>query len=138
MNRNTSIRINFNIKRTILLMGFLFIGIISCEKEGNDLNRQYIAKIVGFDLNCSTCILSFPNDSLIVKNLFGESKNNYYQTTNLAKHEFKIGQMIKVRVRKEEENELEACITLYASYNYENIYVSEYEHYKDFAFNDTI
>lgn len=124
--------------KKILLIGFLIIVIINCEKGSDLIVNQYVAKIVGFDLNCSTCILYFPNDSLTVKNLLGESQNNYYQTVNLDKDEFEIGQMIKVKVRKAEDNELKACITLYPSFNYENIYVSEYEYYKDFAFNDTI
>lgn len=103
--------------KKIALIGIIIISIIGCEKRNDNMENLYIAKIVGFDLNCSTCILSFPNDSLIVKNLLGESLNNYYQTVNLDKDEFKYGQMIKVKFRKPEDDELKACITLYPSYN---------------------
>jgi hypothetical protein len=138
MIENSSIGINPSIMKRISLIAFLFFLIISCERWSDDFTNQYVAQIVGFDLNCSTCILTFPNDSLRVKNLLGESQNNCYQTVNLDKGKFKVGQMIKVNVRKAEDNELMACITLYPSYNYSNIFVSEYEYFNGLTFNDTI
>ena len=111
-----------------------------CETwTSHESSADYMtAKVVGFDMNCSTCILSFPNDSLKAKSLLGESRNNYYQTVNLDKADFKIGQLLKVKVRKAEEGELRACIAMYPSYGYENIYVETYDFERDFAFNDTI
>ena len=124
--------------KKVSFVGFLLILIIGCEKETDNLTNQYIAKIVNYDLNCSTCILFFPNDSSQIVNELGESENCFYQTVNLDKNDFKIGQLIKVKVRKAEDTELKACITLYPSYNYENIYVTDYEYYCDFNLNDTI
>lgn len=121
----------------ISFIALLFL-LISCERSRDDFNNQYVAQIVGFDLNCSTCILTFPHDSLSVKNLLGESRNNRYQTVNLAKGSFKVGQMIKVNVRKAEDNELMSCITLYPAYKYSTIFVSEYECFKDLTFNEPI
>jgi hypothetical protein len=111
---------------------------IGCEKNPDEREDYYSAEIVGFDLNCSTCILSFPEDSLKVRTVLGESPRNYYQTVNLDKDQFVIGQRIEVKVRKAEPTELRACITLFPSYNYENIYVSDYKYSQDFLFNDTI
>src|SRR5512133_3191605 len=122
----------------ISIIALLFLLIHGCEKSTDDFAHPYVAKIVGFDLNCSTCILTFPNDSLSVKNLLGESPNNYYQTVNLDKGNFKVGQMIKVNVRKAEDNEIMACKSLYPTYNYSNIFVSEFEGFDDLTFNNTI
>jgi hypothetical protein len=132
------IRMNCYKMKKVSLLGFLFVVFICCENGSDENNHQYIAEVVGYDLNCTTCILSFPNDSLTIKNILGESPNNYYQTVNLNKNEFLIGQKIKVKVREAKSSELKACITLYPSYNYANIYVLEYEFYQDFIFNDTI
>ncbi|MDH5397168.1 MAG: hypothetical protein OEX02_03430 [Cyclobacteriaceae bacterium] len=120
-------------------IGLLLILIIGCEKNAIDVvTKQYVAKIVDGDMNCSTCILSFPDDSLAVKALLGESENNYYQAVNLDLKAFRIGQRIKVNVRKANSNEIKPCITLYPSFGYESIFVSDYEFYEDFALNDTI
>jgi hypothetical protein len=114
---------------------FLFFG---CEKQPDNTNNQLTAEIVGFDMNCSTCILRFPEDSLVVKSEIGKSPYNYYQTVNLVKGDFEIGQILKVRVRKAKDTELNACITMYPSYNYENVYVLDYEKYNNLKVNDTI
>lgn len=124
--------------KTLLVIGFLLIALLGCKKGIDNLDNQYIAKIVGFDINCSTCILSFPDDSITMRKLLGESLNNYYQAINLNKNDFTIGQMIKVKVRKAVDTELQACITLAASNNYKNIYVSDYSYNSDFAYNETI
>ena len=123
--------------KIIFVFGFLIIAILGCSKPDSSKNL-YLAKIVGYDLNCSTCILSFPDDSLAVRNLLGVSPNNYYQGVNLNKNDFKIGQLITVQVRKALDTELPACITLYPSSNYKTIYVTGFNNYRDFSFNDTI
>jgi hypothetical protein len=121
----------------ILVLFALFLG---CEK--NQMERQikddeYIARIVGFDLNCSTCILEFPNDSLQIKNEIGKSPNNFYEAINLNRENYEIGQIIKVKLRKPKENELIACITLYPSYNYKSIFISESRNPDELVLNDT-
>lgn len=123
-------------KNVVILLIAVFL-ISGCKKETENIGNQYIAKIVQFDQNCSTCILTFPVNPLSVKRELGESPNNYYQTINLNKSNFEIGQILKVRVRKAAEKELTDCITLYPSYNYENIYVMDYENCKDLVFDDT-
>jgi hypothetical protein len=124
--------------KKVIFIGLSMLAIIGCEKNSDNNSNQFIAEIVGYDLNCSKCILSFLEDSSVIKNLLGESQNNYYQTVNLEKDEFIIGQFIKVKVRKAQDNEFLSCINLYPSYNYNNIYVSEYKQFRDFCFNDTI
>ena len=121
-----------------LLFFPLMIFAIGCEKGNDNSNTQLIAKIVGFDFNCSTCILYFPYDSSQVIEKIGNSDNSYYQTVNLNKNDFEIGQLIKVNVRKAEETELRTCMALYPSYNYQNVYVTDYEYLYDFEYGDTI
>lgn len=114
---------------------YLFYG---CEKsQVNRIDSDYIAKIVGFDLNCSTCILEFPdNNSQVIKEI-GESPDNYYQTINLSKANYEIGQLVRVKIRKAEPDELKACITLYPSYSYKNVFITEFADF-DNLINDTI
>jgi hypothetical protein len=111
---------------SIALIIFLF-G-FSCSRDKYDtLDFYVVGEIVNFDLNCSTCILKFPNDSLAIKHEFGASRDNYYQTINLMKDTFKINQKVLVKLRKAEENELRACIELYPSYDYINIYITDFK-----------
>jgi len=117
---------------------FLLFLLLGCDKVKEDLNRQYSAQIVGFDMNCSTCILSFPDDSLEIERLLGESPGNNYQVVNLDKGDFEIGQKLKVNVRKAEDSELTACIAMYPSYNYQNLFALDYQSYSDLKFNDTV
>jgi hypothetical protein len=124
--------------KVIVFISSIFIFLVfGCHKE-NDLEKDLlIAKIVDFDLNCKTCILSFMDESKIQK-ILDPSENNYYQTVNLNMDNFDIGQMLKVKVRKTKDSEFNNCITLYPSYNYKNIYVIEYEKYNDFKYGDTL
>ena len=125
--------------KTISIFGFfLLFSLLACDKVKEDFNMQYSARIVGFDLNCSTCIVSFPDDSLAISKLVGESPDNYYQVVNLNKGDFKIGQKLKLNVRKAEDAELNACITLYPSSNYKNLFLLDYEEYNNLRLNDTV
>ncbi|MBK6284193.1 MAG: hypothetical protein IPF54_17505 [Draconibacterium sp.] len=111
---------------SIALIIFLFA--FSCSRDNYDtLDSYVVGEIVGFDLNCSTCILKFPNDSLTIRHELGASRDNYYQTVNLMKDTFEINQKVLVKLRKAEENELRACITLYPSYDYINIYIADFK-----------
>ena len=114
-------------KRFIGLL-LIFLVAFGCDKNDEDtVDRYFVGEIVGFDMNCSTCILRFPDDSLIVKQEIGISENNYYQTVNLDIDTFKVNQTVLVKLRKAEDNELRACITLYPSYNYRNIYIIDFK-----------
>ena len=96
-----------------------------------------ITEISSFDLNCSTCILEFPdNNSQVIKEI-GESPDNFYQTINLNKANYEIGQLVRVKIRRAEPAELKACITLYPSYNYKNVVITEFADF-DNLINDTI
>jgi hypothetical protein len=119
-----------------VIAGFLLL--FGCEKSTDKLSSYYIAKIVGFDLNCSTCILEFPDDSLEIKGVLGLSPDNYYQAINLSKGNYEIGQKLKVNIRKAEISELTPCITLYPSYNYKNVSITDFENFNNLIFNDTI
>lgn len=124
--------------KKIPLIAILFFMITGCERWHDDSAHQYVAEIVGFDLNCSTCILAFPDDSADVKNSLGSSQNNCYQTVNLEKGNFKLGQKIKVIVRKAEDQEIKPCMAYHLSYAYTNIVVSEFKYINDLKFNKTI
>ncbi|TLX72620.1 hypothetical protein E9993_17440 [Labilibacter sediminis] len=120
-----------------ILFGILMIVFVGCEKE-HDTHFQYMAKIVDYDLNCSTCVISFADDSQRVVNDFGESVRGFYHACNLDKNDFEIGQWLKLNVRKAKEEEVKLCITLYPSYPYKNVYVEDYTYYKGIVYNDTI
>jgi hypothetical protein len=125
--------------KTILISGLLILFFLTgCEKVKDNSTKQYSAQIVGFDLNCSTCIVAFPDDSLNINAILGPSPNNYYQIVNLDKGNYTIGQKLKVEVRKAEDAELKACITMYPTNNYINLYALDYQDYTDLRFNDTL
>jgi len=115
------------------LIAFIFLFVFACNRENfekeihNNLDSYFVGEIVNFDLNCSTCILKFPDDSLTIKNEIGISRDNYYQTINLMKDTFKINQKVWVKLRKAEKNDLRASITLYASYDYTNVYITDFK-----------
>jgi hypothetical protein len=124
-------------KKTFLIIAIIPF-LLTCEKESFYLDSFVTARIVAYDLNCSTCIIEFPKDSIAVKREIGKSQNNYYQALNLNKNDFEIGQQFKARVRKSETNELINCITLYPTYDYKPIIIEEYENFDSLIYNDTI
>lgn len=112
----------------IILFIMIFFLSNSCKKENDPaLDRYFVSEIVNFDLNCSTCILKFPYDLVTVKQEIGASRDNFYQTFNLAKDTFKIGQRILVKIRMAKSDEFRACITLYPSYDYKMIFISDFK-----------
>ncbi len=125
----------------IILLIILLVFCLSCEKDlqkNEQKNSNYIARITGYDFNCYTCILEFPNDSAEIRKIFGYSPNNLYEAINLNKNDYQIGQLISVKLRKPERNEALACITLYPSLNLRGIYVTEPEISEELLLNDTI
>ena len=118
--------------RKILILVFtLFLPFIACDKQSDqpvfNPDQYYLAQITGYDLNCSNCILNFPNDSLTIKKGIGESPGNFYSAVNFYKENFQIGQKLKVKLRKTANTELRACITMYLNYNYKSIFVIDYK-----------
>ena len=124
-------------KKLVLLLVIISF-FVSCEKSTDKLNSYVTARVAGVDLNCSTCILEFPYDNLKVSEEIGRSPDNYYRAINMNKNNFETGQMLKVRIRIPEKDEIMACITLYESYNYKDLYVIDYEDFNNIIFGDTI
>jgi len=116
----------------------MFFSILACEKKQENIITEHIAKIAGFDLNCSTCIVEFPDDSLQVKKEIGKGGANFYHAINLNKGDYELGQRLRVKFRIAEPGELNACITMYPSYSYENIFLTEIENFDPLILNDTI
>jgi hypothetical protein len=109
-----------------LLAIYLFAN--GCKPDNEiSFDRYFRAEIVGFDMNCYTCKLKFPNDSIEISNAIGASRNGYYQTINLMKDTFKIGQKISVKLRKAEDSDLRACITFYPSSVLTKIYILDFK-----------
>jgi|WetSurSiteA1Bulk_404760.scaffolds.fasta_scaffold02503_6 hypothetical protein len=134
--KNLLIRMK-SIKKLISL-SILFLLLTACEKSSYEENSYLIAMITGFDWNCSTCILEFPEDSLKVKIEIGQSPDNKYQSVNLNKGNYQIGQLLKVKIRTPDANELAPCIDLYPSFNYKSIYITDYRGFDDLKLNDTL
>lgn len=124
-------------KKLIILVS-VFYFMISCEKSSTRTDNAYTAVITGYDLNCSTCIIGFPYDISEVNEYLGPSPENTFQAINLNKDEFSIGQILRVNIRKAGENELLACITLYPSYNFKNLVVTDFEKSDNLVLDDTV
>ena len=124
--------------KKLILLACVISFIPGCEKSPETVISELTARIVGFDLNCSTCILEFPDDNSLVKKEIGESPGNYYQTINLTRGNYEIGQKLRVKIRKAETNELTPCISLNPSLSYKNVFITEFENYDNLIFNDTI
>jgi len=122
----------------LVIISVLFSFLLACEESPDSNKSNYVARIVGFDPNCSTCILEFPEDSVRVKEEIGQSRNNYYTAVNMARGEFEVGQMVKVDIRKPDAKDLKACINLYPSNDYQNIYILNFNQYDSLLLNDTV
>lgn len=124
--------------KSILPAIILLLFAFSCEKDADDHSSFMKARISDFDPGCSTCLLEFPDDSLLVRYEIGKSSNNLYQAVNLNKGNFQVGQLLKVRIRKPENNELTPCITLYPADNHQPVYVIDQRDYENLRLNDTL
>jgi hypothetical protein len=124
--------------RKLVFITAIVTILVSCEKSNNSKSSAHTAKVAGYNLNCSTCILEFPYDSLLVMESIGKSIDNLYNAVNLNKNSIEIGQMMKVEIRKAQNSELTPCITLYPSFSYQNVFITEAENFDSFNFNDTI
>jgi len=110
----------------IALVFSLFL--FACNRDEHDtLDSYVVGEIVNFDLNCETCILKFPNDLPAIRHEFGASRDNHYQTINLMKDTFKISQRVQVKLRDARYNEIRACMTLYPSYDYISVYITDFK-----------
>lgn len=124
--------------KKIALIIIVVTVFLSCEKSSDDLNRYFTARIAGFDLNCSSCILEFPYDNQRISEEIGRSPQDYYRAINMNNYDYKIGQMLKVKVRAPEKDEIRACMTLYESYSYKDLYVVDNESFNNITYGDTL
>jgi hypothetical protein len=116
----------------------IFCFVLSCEKSPENKTARHIARIVGFDPNCATCIMEFPDYSSLET---GDSLLNpgiLYEAVNLNKGSFRVGQLLKVAVRKAKDNEARQCITLYPSGNYQGVFITDYEEFNNLEYVKTI
>lgn len=124
--------------KRLILISILFLSLLACTKSPDDSNLFLLARIVGFDMNCSTCILEFPDDSSKVKEEIGQSPSNFYETINLYKDNYQIGQLLKVKIRNLYSDEQKPCITLYPSDSYKNIFITDFENFDNLILTDTV
>lgn len=124
--------------KTMLSLSILLLLMASCERKPDDTDSYLLARITGFDMNCSTCILDFPDDSLDVKSKIGASPGNHYVSVNLSRGNYQPGQMLKVKIRKPSDNELRSCISLYPSGIYKDIFITDFTDFNNFFLGDTV
>ena len=124
--------------KTILFPAVLIALLVACEERADKIDYELTANVVGYDLNCSTCLLSFPEDYLKVQKEMGMGPGNLYNAINLDKDDFQVGQKLRVKVRKPEPDELKPCIAMYPSENYENLFITSYNYFDNLVFKDTV
>lgn len=125
------------VKKIFILVISTFL-MFACERRNDRIALELTADVVAFDQNCSTCILAFPGDYLKVQKEIGISPGNMYNAINMNKDNFQIGQKLRVTVRKPEANEFKACLTMFPSDNYQNIFVADFNNFNNLIFNDTV
>lgn len=125
--------------KRVLFVGSLLFLFVACSKR-SDINTEalFTAEVTGYDMNCSTCLLAFPYDITEIREEIGESRDNLYHAVNMNETTFTPGQMLKVKVRAAKESELPACITLYPSADYVNVYVSDYQSCRFLKYNTRV
>lgn len=104
------------IMKTKLLIGLLFIGLISyysCQKENNPSEFPYQAEVMGINPDCGIYQIRITKGLDEVESIVGSSPvDNIYIANNLP-DELKInGLRIILDLRKPENNELGACTFL--------------------------
>jgi hypothetical protein len=124
--------------RKLIFIAVMLAVMFSCEKNSTTTSTGHTARVAGYDLNCSTCLLEFPYDSQSIIDQIGRSTDNIYQAVNLNKNDLKVGQFLEVGIRKAEPGELPACLALYPTGTYENIFVTEADNVETFNSIDTI
>ena len=106
-----------------ILISIILGSVIGCEKD-KDLDSEFIARIVAFDVDCSNCILAFPNDSHTISNEIGESESGYYHAINLDRDTFRIGQELSVNLRELLDTDLDAFCN--PAYTYPTVYLNDW------------
>jgi len=114
-------------KKNILILILLLPFIYSCSND-IDLSESYLdAKIVYVDGNTNMCVVKFVDEDPAIENVLRKSAGVIYNTANLVKDDnLEIGSLIKIKARKARTSEIPVGITLYASYNYPYIVITDY------------
>ena len=67
--------------KKLLTTTLILLTVIACEENCpcNKTSQTYLAEVIGYNTECSTCLLQFPNDSIETAALLGESnsRNNF-------------------------------------------------------------
>ena len=92
--------------KMMILLSVIFSFLLACERNTDNFSSYFVSRIADFNLDCQTCVLEFPEDQSKAVEELGESPNNYYQAVNLSIGNYEIGQMLKVRIRKPDTNEI--------------------------------
>lgn len=124
--------------KKLLFIALIFLFFAGCDNEKDIPDGYFVAEVFGYNLNCETCLLSFPDDIKAVKKLMGESESDIYNAVNLNKSDFEIGKVILVKLRQAEDNEIRACKTLYQTVDYVSVVVPEFSDYQNSHFIETI
>ncbi len=122
----------------IFFLATLTALVLACEERTDNSGVELTANIAGYDQNCATCLLSFPDDKIKIQKEFGISPGELYNAINLSRDNFQIGQKIKVKIRKPETNELKACLTMFPSENYITVSIIEFSSFNNLILNDTV
>jgi hypothetical protein len=126
-------------EKSLITVLLLITGLVfSCNKNSDTGSKLYKARVAGYDLNCSVCLLQFPDDNPALIERIGESDGNIYKAINLNKADFEIGQEFKVALRSPSTDEIKACITLYPSLNYKEVVVEDKVDFRYISYNDTL
>jgi hypothetical protein len=129
--------------KKLIYLTILFSFLLSCEKSSDNVNSFIMARIVGFDPNCTTCILEFPYDNLQVSEEMGRSPNSYYRAVNMSRTSYEVGQMLKVKIRRPEHDEVLPCTEFNPSFNNDspdlkNVYITSFENINNLIVGEKI
>lgn len=121
-----------------ILAAAIILFWLSCEKESYNPVNTYAARVVGYNQNCSTCIIEFLYNSSGVADIAGKSENNRYEAVNLNKNSYNIGEVIKCTLREIKPDEKTACLTMYPDEGYKSVFVEGVERSEQLNINDTV
>ena len=114
-------KLHFILRFTLIVI--ILVSTTGCEKD-KKLDSEFIARIVAFDVECSNCLLSFPDDSNTISEEIGESEQGYYHAINLDKDTFRIGQYLRVTLRETSDQDFEAYCS--PGYDYLVVYITDW------------
>jgi len=121
--------------KKLILLPVIIPLLLFCERSTDNFSSYFTTRIADFNLDCQTCILEFPEDQLKAEEELGESPNNYYQAVNLSMGNYEIGQMLKVRIRKPDADEIGPCVATNPSGNNKDVFIMDTKNYDRLILN---